>query len=168
MSTREEDQGIRLYQKKAIAHGCMVIMVGLLAGIMFTFSVLGEISFWPLFSMTVEIPGETALWRGAHIGPIMNGLLCIILVMSLSFVNADLHSAKKVCLCLILTAWGNTIFFVARLWGTNRGLAMHTEKYGDGNVFDLIALTPAFLVVGLGIYAVVVIIKLALKADEQH
>ncbi|MBL4866946.1 MAG: hypothetical protein JKY67_11295 [Pseudomonadales bacterium] len=168
MNSKAEDQAVRTYQLKAIAHGAMVVLVGMFAGVMLTFSVLGEISFWPLFSMTVDVPGDTSLWRGAHTGPIMNGLMCIILAGTLGLVNADPQSAKRVCISLILMVWGNTIFYIARMWGTdNRGLALHTEKYGDGNIFDLIALVPAFVVVGFGIYAVVTVIKLAFKAAKR-
>lgn len=162
----DQNASILGYQINAILHGSIVILIGMFAGFMLTFSVLGEISFWPIYSMTIEVPGTTSMWRGAHTGPIMNGLMCIVLAGILGFVNADIHSARKICNSLVLMVWGNTIFYIARMWGTNRGLALHTEKFGDGNIFDLIAMLPAFIVVGIGIYAVVSIIKLALKAKR--
>ena len=167
MNENINQQIVHRYQLKAIIHGSIVILIGMLAGIMLTFSVLGEISFWPVFSMTIDVPGSTSMWRGAHTGPIMNGLMCIVLAGALSFVNADIKSARNICNSLVLMVWGNTIFYIARMWGTNRGLALKSERFGDGNIFDLIAMLPAFLVVGIGIYAVITFIRLAIKARSE-
>lgn len=155
---------IKSYQKKAIKHGVLGILVGMFAGVGLMFSFLGELSFWPLFSIPIEMNGDHTLWRGAHVGPILNGLMCILLSMSLSFLEPTEQEAKKVCNYLSYMVWGNVIFYIARLWGTdNRGLAFSTEHFGPGNIFDVIAMLPAAVAVYWGIYACVIMVSLARK-----
>lgn len=155
---------ISTFQKNAIKHGTLGILVGMFAGVGLMFSFLGELSFWPMFSIPIQMNGDTTLWRGAHVGPILNGLMCILLAMSLSFLEATEQQAKRICNYLSYMVWGNVIFYIARLWGTeNRGLAFGTEAFGPGNIFDVIAVLPAGAAVYWGIYASVMIVRLCLK-----
>jgi hypothetical protein len=152
---------IKVYQKKAIKNGTLGILVGMLAGVGLMFSFLGELSFWPLFSIPIEMTSDTGMWRGAHVGPILNGLMCILLAMSLSFLDAQEKQAEKICNYLSYMVWGNVIFYIARLWGTeNRGLAFGTEQFGAGNIFDAIAMIPAAIAVYWGIAACLMIVRL--------
>lgn len=157
---------IKAYQIKAIKHGSIGILIGLLAGFALMISVLGEISGWPFFSFPASVPGTTSMWRGAHTGPILNGLMCILLAMSLSFLNPSEQQAKKICNYLSYMVWGNTIFYIARMWGTNRGLALNTEQFGQGNWSDAIAMFPAAFAVYWGLHATLSIILLAHKQSK--
>lgn len=157
------DLEIKQQQLRAVVHGSIAILIGLFAGIALTYSALGEIPLWPLLSTKITMPGTVALWRGAHTGPIMNGVMCIALVSCFNLVRADLISARRITNCLVWMVWGNTIFYVARIWGTNQGLALHSEKFGQGNAFDGLAMVPAVLVMFVTIYAVAVLLRLALK-----
>jgi len=157
---------IQKYQIKAIKHGSIGILIGLLAGIALMVSVLGEISGWSFFSISASVPGTPSMWRGTHIGPILNGLMCIGLAASLSFLNPIESQAKKICNYLSYMVWGNCIFYIVRMWGTNRGLALHTEKFGMGNFADAIAMFPAAIAVYWGLYATVLIILLAHKRQN--
>ena len=162
-------QNIKKYQLKAIKHGSLGIFIGLLAGIALTISVLGEISGWPFFSVSASVPGSSSMWRGAHTGPILNGLMCIVLACSLSFLSPSEKQAQKICNYLSYMVWGNCIFYVARMWGTqNRGLALHTEQFGMGNFADAIALFPAAIAMYWGFYATIVIIMLAHKQQTAE
>ncbi|CAM3646766.1 hypothetical protein [Parendozoicomonas haliclonae] len=157
-------EAIYKQQLRAVIHGSLGIFLGLLAGVALTYSALGEIAIWPWVSIPVDMPGDVSLWRAAHVGSITNGLLCIALPLAFGVVKADGVSARRVCNALIFTVWGNIIFYFARIWGTNRGLALESERFGEGNFFDGLAMWPAFAAMLVTAYAVIKMILLARQA----
>ncbi|MEC8427120.1 MAG: hypothetical protein VXZ35_01745 [Pseudomonadota bacterium] len=152
---------IKRQQLRAIIHGSLGIIVGLFSGVALTYSAVAEVSLWPLYTTDWQMPGDAALWRAAHSGSLMNGIMCIALTQALNLVNADGKSAAHICNALILMVWGNIIFYIARIWGTTRGLALKSEQYGEGNLFDAVALFPALVAMLTALYAVIKLIQLA-------
>jgi len=68
-------QGAERLQHQVIGHGMLVLFVGLLAGVMLTFSLLGAVALWPFPTWEVAIPGSTRGWVSAHVGGILNGVM---------------------------------------------------------------------------------------------
>ena len=58
-----------------IANGMAVLFIGLIAGIMLVFSLLGVVTLWPLPVWDVQVPGTTRGWSAAHVGGILNGVM---------------------------------------------------------------------------------------------
>ena len=58
-----------------IGHGMSVLFVGLVAGVMLVFSLLGVVTLWPLPVWEVLVPGSTRGWQAAHVGGILNGVM---------------------------------------------------------------------------------------------
>jgi hypothetical protein len=139
----DDSAAVRYNQLRIVLHACVVIALGLLAGFVLIYSALSEIALWPLFSRAIEIPGDISLWRGAHTGPIMNALMAIGLAWALPLIKAEPQTAQRIATALIVTMWGNTVFYLARVVGTNRGLALRSELYGAGNLGDAIAMVGA-------------------------
>lgn len=158
---------IRSQQLRAIQHCCIALFLGLMAGIGLTFAALGAITIWPFPAIDYQIPGDLSIWRGAHSGILMNGIMCIVLTACLGVVEADERSARRITSGLLFMVWANTIFYVARIWGTNRGLALSSEKFGEGNFFDGIAMFPALIGVGISSYAVLYLFVLARRAARK-
>ena len=152
---------IKRLQLRGLQHCLIVIFLGLMAGIALTYSALSEVVIWPFFSMPYEMPGDVALWRSAHVGPLLNGALAIVLLLALSLVDADLMSARRITCSLIFMVWANTVFYLIRIWGTNRGLALDSVRYGEGNMFDGIAMLPALIAIFISSYAVLKLVSLA-------
>jgi hypothetical protein len=152
---------VKQYQYLAIFHAAITIFLGLLAGIGLTFAAIGEVSVWPLFSTKLAISGEISLWRSAHIGPLMNGMLCIVLALSLTLFQNQVKSARNIVYAMIFTCWGNNCFYFFRIFGVNRGLALETEKYGSGGLMDMLAYIPAFLAIPVTMYAILLLAKMA-------
>ncbi|BFM16370.1 hypothetical protein R50073_25530 [Maricurvus nonylphenolicus] len=146
---------VKTLQLSSIFHGSAALLIGLLAGIGLTYSALGEISLWPIFSTPINMPGDIALWRAAHTGSITNGIACIAAGLSLNLLSLPLPTARRICFSLKIMVWGNIIFYIARLWGTNRGLALHSEQFGTGNMFDVASMLPAFAAIFFTFYAFV-------------
>ena len=46
-----------------IANGMAVLFIGLVAGIMLIFSLLGAVTIWPLPVWEAEVPGSTRGWQ---------------------------------------------------------------------------------------------------------
>ena len=145
-------------QRSAIAHGGMAIFIGLLSGIALTYSALSEVSLWPLYTTSWTMPGDTALWRAAHTGSILNGLMCILVALSLNYLNLSQRSTRNIVISLIVMVWGNIAFYLARIWGNNRGLALKSEQFGDGNIFDVLSMIPAFVAMLFTFYAVALLV----------
>ncbi|MGI9280338.1 MAG: hypothetical protein ACR2PX_12040 [Endozoicomonas sp.] len=161
------EQSIPYHQKKVIFHGLLAILIGLLAGFGLMYNILSEIPLGPFENLPLKIPGDPSLWRGAHTGPILNGLFAIALALSLSLLSPDPVTVRRISNALIITVWGNIIFYLARILGTNRGLAFHSEQFGQGNVFDMIAFLTAGIAIFTGIYALLRLLTLIKKSPQK-
>jgi styrene-oxide isomerase len=152
---------VKSYQFLGIFHGVITIFFGLIAGMGLTFAVIGEVSVWPFFASKLTIPGEVSLWRAAHTGPIMNGVLCIAFSLSLSLFSNQTKYSRMIVYAMIFTCWGNSSFYFFRIFGVNRGLSMVTEKYGQGGFIDFISYIPALLAIPITIFASLLLAKMA-------
>ena len=150
-------------QNKAIQHGLYSVMLGLLGGVFLIYSALDEVVIWPLGRWSWNLPGELSLWRALHTGPLLNGVLAIALVYVSQSLNASPKQARRIAYALIAMVWGNGLFYLSRIWGDTRGLAMESQQFGSGNFADLLAMFSASLAMITTFYALIVLIILGLK-----
>ena len=155
---------IKQYQFLGLFHGAITTFLGLLGGIGLTFAVIGEVSVWPFFSTNWLIPGEISLWRAAHTGPLMNGVMCIVFSMTIAFFPTQIKSGRNIVYSMIFMCWGNNMFYFFRIWSVNRGLSMDTEKYGAGGFMDFISYVPPLLAIPITIYATLLLSTMAWRA----
>lgn len=157
-----------LTRKRALCllgHGSTGVLLGLLFGYGLLFSVLGRIEVWPFISFDGQLPGSSSSWRAAHTGPIMNGLLCIGGAVALSLLSLGEVQQKFITRGLIFTVWANFAFYVGGIFGNARGLTGGTtEKFGEANLFDLIAFLPALLAAVITPICMVIIARAAFVA----
>ncbi|RXJ73202.1 hypothetical protein CS022_10650 [Veronia nyctiphanis] len=154
-------KNVKRYQYLGIFHGAFTVLIGLIGGIFLTFSVIGEIQIWPLATWQVVLPGDTALWRSAHTGPIINGALCIAVMLCLSILAPTDRQARHISYAMILMCWGNTLFYFFRIASVNRGLALNTERFGEGTFIDYLAFLPPYLIIPVTVYAVLYLMLIA-------
>ncbi len=154
------------YQSLMIGHSAVVMAIGMVAGLLLMFQVLGEIQLWPLFSFKVLVPGTERAWRAAHLGPILNGILCIVLAQAFPLLKLKVSALKWSAWSLICMAWGNTVFYIFSIFGTNRGLSFGTDKFGQGNLADLLAYISAVAAAGAVFIALGVIAFAAFKKNK--
>ncbi len=150
-------------QQKAILHALYSVMLGLLGGVFLIYSALGEVVVWPLGRWPWNLPGELSLWRALHTGPLLNGVLAIALVFVSRSLGANLRQARRIAYALIVMVWGNGLFYLSRIWGETRGLAVESQQFGSGNVADIIAMLSASLAMITTFYALIVLIILGLR-----
>ena len=70
-------------QRIMMINGMLVILIAMLAGFMLLFQLVGGLEVWP--GHIIELPsyGTTEGWVRAHTGGILNGLLVMVVALSL-------------------------------------------------------------------------------------
>src|SRR4029450_7504792 len=128
-----------------IAHGGLVLLLGMLCGLPFAFHLLGRIELWPIpWALALPIPGTERGWRAAHVGNILNGTM--LLAAAAVFHRLTLAPGLRRALagCLIVTVWGNAVFYVAAAClTTGRGLTFGANRFGGGDWFNSIGYLTA-------------------------
>ncbi|MGB5812592.1 MAG: hypothetical protein WBG86_18800 [Polyangiales bacterium] len=157
-------QGAEQLQHKVIGHGMLVLMVGLIAGVMLTFSLLGAVALWPLPTWEMAIPGSTRGWVSAHVGGVLNGVMIPALALLITKLGLEGKKAFWVGWGLITIGWGNTLFYWAANFSDNRGLSPAATSMGSGGVWAALAYIGG--VVGM-VFAFVVVWILARAAFEK-
>lgn len=155
-------------QLHGLYHGSLSILLGLISGIILIFSVLHEVAIWPGVSFPFTLPGDVSTWRGAHAGALLNGVMCLLMVFLVGKLTNDEKAIGRISYALVLMVWGNGIFYIARAWGATRGLAVVSEKYGSGNIFDMISILAASTAMLTTFYAVIyflILIRQKLKSN---
>ena len=149
---------------QVIGHGMVVLLIGLIAGIMLIFSLLGAVTLWPLPAWEIAVPGSTRGWQAAHVGGILNGVMIGgsgLLMMKLALTG---RRALWVGWGMIITGWANTLFYWAGNLAANRGLSVVATPYGEGDVAGALA----FVGGGLGmIFTFIAVTILAIVAFER-
>lgn len=122
-----------------VLHALLVLTVGLVAGVMLVFSLLDAVNLWPFPVWEVAIPGSTRGWQAAHVGGIMNGIMLVALVLLMGKLKLT-HRQYAICSWgLIVTGWGNTLFYWAGNLASNRGLSMTDTPYGAADIAGALA-----------------------------
>ena len=163
MKELNKDESERL-SKLAIANGMAVLFIGLVAGVMLIFSMLGGVGLWPLPIAEVNVPGTTRGWTAAHVGGILNGVMIATIAVLMRHLEMIGKAAFWVGWGLIITGWANTIFYWAGNVSSNRGLSVAATPYGPGDMAGAVA----FLGGGFGmIFTFIAVILVALAAWEK-
>ena len=150
-------------QHLVIGHGMLVLLIGLIAGIMLIFSLLGAVTLWPLPVWEVVVPGSTRGWSAAHVGGILNGVMIGGVALLMAKLQLTGRRAFWVGWGMIITGWANTVFYWAGNLSANRGLSVAGTPFGEGDIPGAIA----FLGGGAGmVFTIVAVIILALAAFE--
>jgi len=164
MDTNLSAQDAERLQRQVIGHGMLVLIVGLIAGVMLTFSILGAVALWPLPTWDIGIPGSTRGWVSAHVGGVLNGVMMAGLALLMGKLELGGGRAFWVGWGLIIVGWGNTLFYWAANFSANRGLSPAATSHGEGGVWAALAYLGG--VVGMVLVFIVAII-LARAAFES-
>ncbi len=149
---------------RVIGHAMLVLLIGLLSGFGLVFSLMDAIALWPLPAIDVQIPGSTRGWQAAHVGGILNG----VMMAGVALLMIKLHLTGKKLLWvgwgMIITGWGNTLFYFAGNFSQNRGLSMGETPFGPGDIWGALS----FIGGGSGMFfTIIATVILALAAFEK-
>lgn len=82
--------------RAGVGNAALAICFGRLAGYGFLFDLIGGISPWPIpGAIAAQLPGETARWRGAHVGGITDGLMATAIGVALPLAPMPARSAPR-------------------------------------------------------------------------
>lgn len=150
----------RRLQALMIAHAGLVLLMGMLAGLPFAFHLLGQITLWPLpFAIDVTIPGTERAWRAAHLGNIMNGTLLLAIAAVVERLTLSPGQLRALAWSLILTVWGNGVFYIASCLTDGRALTFGANRFGGGDWANSIGYLSAMAAVVAVISALILLVR---------
>lgn len=152
-----------------IANGAIIFFLGLIGGFLFIFSLLGEITIWPIpGSIKVQMPADERAWRAMHTGNILNALMLIGAGLALSRVRLGEAAEKFVCWGLIVAGWGNFGFYVlSALGATGRGLSFGANRFGGGDWLSTMTFLVAYPGAVTAPIAMILLARGALAASRE-
>lgn len=135
-------------------HGLFLFIVGLLAGVFFTFSILGFVEIWPVLPrLDWVVPGDERAWMRAHTGTLMNGMALLVFAGIGGLIRLGAKGQQWLAISLLATGWGNTLgYHTSAIFG-DRGLSF------GGSVANSVTYL-AFLT---AVIAVVVVVVLSVR-----
>lgn len=151
-------------QKGLIAHGALVLFIGMLAGLGLLISLLGGLELIPGTITEFPVFGSTDAWVRAHLGGMLNGILIIVIALALVPLEFTPAGARKLSWMLIGTGWANTLFYWAALFAPNRALSFADNRHGAANLASYIGLVPALVFTVVSIVAVWLVVRRAFAA----
>ena len=128
-------------------HGMLVIIIGATAGFAWLISIAGYLQFWPLPALDFTVPDEREAWRNAHMGPIVHGMLIILIASISSLLLLTKKESVIMVISSLVEVWGNVIGFQTAPFTSNRGLTP-TGPFIDALSYGTfyIAVVAAFII----------------------
>ena len=129
-------------QRVMLINGFLVVLVAMLAGFMLMFSLLGGLEIWPNNIVPIPVYGTSEGWVRAHSGGAMNGLLVIVVALSLPKMALSETLQRLTAYGFIYVAWSFTIFYWFGNAAGNRALTFGDNPLGPSDAFGIIGFLP--------------------------
>ena len=140
------------YQKQLLGHAMYVLVIGLLAGFMLAFSLIGGLEILPTVFVDIAVFGTTEGWVRAHGGGIMNAIMMVAFAFALPQCNLAEGRAALYSKGIIFAGWSNTIFYWFGNASGSRALSFTDNALGASNIFGLIGYTLAVIAAFITLY----------------
>lgn len=147
------------YQKQIVLNAFVLLLIGLLAGVLLIFSLIGGVEILPNIFIPIQAFGTTEGWVRAHSGGIMNGLMLIAFAYILPHCGLEIKRIQFYAKGIIFAGWANTIFYWAGNFSNNRALSFTGNRLGLSNVMGWFGYTVASIAALVTIYIVVQMIR---------
>lgn len=140
------------YQKRLTGHALILLIIGLLAGFMLAFSLIGGLEVLPTLFVGIPTFGTTEGWVRAHSGGIMNGLMLIAFAFIMPHCGLAIERIQLFAKGIIFAGWANTIFYWTGNASGSRALSFTDNALGTSNILGVIGYTLAVIAALLTIY----------------
>lgn len=140
------------YQKRLTGHALILMIIGLLAGFMLAFSLIGGLEVLPTLFIGIPTFGTTEGWVRAHSGGIMNGLMLIAFAFIMPHCGLAAKRLQLFAKGIIFAGWANTIFYWTGNASGSRALSFSDNALGASNILGVIGYTLAVIAAFLTIY----------------
>ncbi len=134
-----------------VQHAALLFALGLVAGLIFTFEVIGHVAAWPLLpAIDFDFPGTADTWRRTHLGLLMNAIAMLAFAAGSSYIRIGERAARWFTVSVLITGWGNSLgFLTGTLFGV-RGLEFGGALANSANyLFFLVASVTGFIQAGI-------------------
>ena len=140
------------YQKRLTGHALILLIIGLLAGFMLAFSLIGGLEVVPTLFVTIPTFGTTEGWVRAHSGGIMNGLMLIAFAFIMPHCSLAVERLQLFAKGIIFAGWANTVFYWTGNASGSRALSFSDNELGASNILGIIGYTLAVIAAFVTIY----------------
>lgn len=140
------------YQKRLTGHALILLIIGLLAGFMLAFSLIGGLEVLPTLFIGIPTFGTTEGWVRAHSGGIMNGLMLIAFAFIMPHCGLAVERLQLFAKGIIFAGWANTIFYWTGNASGSRALSFTDNALGTSNMLGVIGYTLAVIAAFVTIY----------------
>lgn len=140
------------YQKILTGHALILLIIGLLAGFMLAFSLIGGLELLPTLFIGIPTFGTTEGWVRAHSGGIMNGLMLIAFAFIMPHCGLAVERLQLFAKGIIFAGWANTIFYWTGNASGSRALSFTDNALGTSNILGVIGYTLAVIAAFVTIY----------------
>lgn len=146
-------------QRKMIAHGAIVIFIGLACGFGLVMSLIGGFEILPTVIIPFEMFGDTSAWARAHVGGILNGIFVISVALLTHAMALPSKAATQLYWMLVGTGYANTVFYWGALFAPSRALTFGDNRLGETNIAGILGFGPALVFAIVAMIAMVIIIR---------
>ena len=150
-------------QRITLLNGLLVILVASVAGFMLIFQLVGGFEIWPGHIISIPVYGTSEGWVRAHTGGYLNGVLVMIVGLSLPYLRMSVTRSKIVAYGFCYCAWSFTLFYWIGNAVANRALTLGDNPLGENSILSIIGFLPAapsvFLVVILLVIAIMALLR---------
>lgn len=140
------------YQKRLTGHALILLIIGLLAGFMLAFSLIGGLEVLPTLFIGIPTFGTTEGWVRAHSGGIMNGLMLIAFSFIMPHCGLAIERLQLFAKGIIFAGWANTIFYWTGNASGSRALSFTDNALGASNILGVVGYTLAVIAAFVTIY----------------
>lgn len=138
---------------RIVQHAAILFLLGLVAGLIFTFEAIGHVAAWPLLPVIdFDFPGTADTWRRSHLGLLMNAIAMLAFAAAAGQIRIGERGAQWFTISVLVTGWGNSLgFLTGTLFGV-RGLEFGGALANSANyLFFLVAAVTGFIQAGIAI-----------------
>jgi len=149
-------------QRKMAGHAMLMIFCTLLFGMGLWMNLVGGFEVLPGHIVHFHVPGTPQTWRGAHVGPALNGMMVIGVAFVLPLLDFPDQTAARLGWIIVGEGWANTLFYLSANFNDNRSLTFGRNIYGPANLWSIIGLAPTVVFSMLSFGALIMIGRRAL------
>lgn len=108
---------------RLLVHCFLMMFIGFMGGFVWLINLADNVfHILPLPRMEIIVPDQRELLRNVHVGPILNAMYVMAMVVLSPRLNFSTLQAKWMYYWAIILLWGNTIGYSAAVFAPERGL----------------------------------------------
>jgi hypothetical protein len=147
-------------QRIMLLNGLLVILIASISGFMLLFQLVGGFEVWPGHIIEVPVYGSSDGWVRAHTGGLLNGVLVMLVGLSLPHLKLTDVKNKIMAYGFCYCAWSFTAFYWIGNAVSNRALTFGDNPLGESSLLSVIGFLPGLP----SVFIVVILLAIAISA----